>query len=249
VNIHLIMLHARTDLVQHLREPGYLIQVLVFPTMFYLFFGLPEATYSTTSNMTMASYAVYTFMSVAFIQFAGGIAQGRLQAWDEFVRTLPASYSHRMVGWSLSGLLIGVVALGFVTLAAVLTTDVRLGLVQWVFLAVAVLYGSLTMALIASACGYWLSPVVALPVGTLTYFALTYAGGIWTAPDELPAWLQHVSPFLPSRIWAELAWASVRREAWQAQHWLGLAGYAILGGSLAYWGYRRELDRRRRRAA
>lgn len=236
----LALLHCRAQLLQNVRAPGIIVPALIFPAMFFVFFGMSAATDTFSANLVLASYATYAFLGVVFNQFTGGVVEGRTGTWDEYLRTLPVSYSHRMLGWALSGIVIGLLAFALVVVLALILTDVDAGLSDWLFLSLAVLYGSVTMACFASAVGYWFSPKVAAPVASLIYFGLTYAGAIWTAPESLPGWLQEVSPIIPTRMWAELAWSSIQSAPWQTTHWLGLAGYTVLFGSFAVWGYRRD---------
>lgn len=240
----LAWLHCKAQLLQGVREPSFVVPLVVFPSLFFLFFGLPVATDRDEANQVLGSYATYAFLAVVFNQFTAGTAQGRLQSWEDYLRTLPVSYSHRMAGWFASGMIIGVLAFLLVVACAVALTPVAAGPGQWMFLSLAVLYGSVPMVFLAAAFGLWLMPKAAMTIATLVYFMLTYAGGIWTSPDELPAWLQSISPFLPTRLWGELAWSSIEAEAWHLANWLGLAGYAVLFGALAVWGYRREIHSR-----
>lgn len=244
MNLRLILLHCRMQVLQHVRAPSYIVPALLFPAMFFLYFGVSEVQNGLEANIAFASYSIYAFMGVAFYLFAGGVAEGRRGAWDSYLRTLPASYSYTMSGWALSGLVFGLLAVLLVTIVAVLTTEVGAPPLYWLSLAVALVSGSVPMALMAAAIGYWVTPKAALQIATLVYFTLAYAAGIWTSPESLPTWLQAVSPFLPSRLWGEIAWASVQGQAWQTVHWLGLAAYATLFGMLAVYGYRRENCRR-----
>lgn len=236
--------HFVAEMRQNIREPSTVVPVLLYPPLFYLFFGLPTVTGEYSANLALASYAIYAFMGSAFTQFTGGVVRGRSASWNMYLRTLPASYSHRLVGWTLAGLVVGLLSFAAVAITAVLTTDVDAGPFQWLFLSFAVLFGSVPMGFAASAFGYWLMPRAAVPLATLVYFSLTYMGGIWTSPDSLPGWLQEVSPYLPTRMWAELAWASIESRAWPLFDLVGLTLYTLIAGFLAVWGYRRDTRRR-----
>lgn len=240
MNARLALRHCQMELLHQLREPGYLIQALVFPSMFFLFFGVSSAGDNHAANLVLGSYATYAFLGVIFNQFTGSISASRQQHWDEYLRTLPASYSHRLAGWTLAGMVVGIVSLSFVTLTALMTIEVSFGPEHWLFLGFALLFGSIAVMTIAMAFGYWLPPGVAMPIASLVYLSLTYAGGIWTSPNELPGWVQVISPFLPTRQWAELAWASVQSRPWPLSYVLGLLAYLGIGGIMTTWGYRRQ---------
>jgi ABC-2 type transport system permease protein len=240
----LVWLHCKSQLLTGLREPSFVVPIVVFPSLFYLFFGLPAASSADEANRVLGSYATYAVLAVMFNQFTAGIAQGRMQVWEDYLRILPASFGHRMAGWLAAGLVIGMVSFLLVAVCAVTLTPVDAGPAQWGFLGLAVLFGSIPMVLLAASFGLWLMPKAAMTIATLVYFLLTYAGGIWASPDELPDWLQSISPFLPTRLWGELAWSSVEAVAWNRAHWLGTLAYGLLFGALAFWGYRREITSR-----
>jgi ABC-2 type transport system permease protein len=244
MNLRLMLLHSKAQVVQYLRAPGYIVSALLSPPLFFLFFGIPEVRNGIEANLALASYSTYVFTGIAFYQFTGAVAQGRQAAWDAYLRTLPAKYIYRLAGWALSSLVIAILGLVLLTTIALLTIDVGAPPLYWTSLGFALVCGSVPMALIAATIGYWASPTSAFPIAAMIYYSLTYAGGIWTSPESLPSWLQEVSPFLPSRLWGEIAWASVEGNAWQTVHWLGLVGYTLLFGILAVWGYRRENWRR-----
>src|SRR5688572_3434600 len=127
-----------------------MVPALIYPTMFFLYFGVPEVRNDIQANLVFASYAAYAFMGVAFNQFTGGVAEGRRQSWVTYLRTLPAHYGHRMAGWALSGLVFGLLSLLSLTVVAVLTVDVGAPALHWLLLAVALVFGSVTVALIAT---------------------------------------------------------------------------------------------------
>jgi hypothetical protein len=49
-----------------------------------------------------------------------------------------------------------------------------------------------------------------------------------------------ISPYLPTRRYAEVAWALVLGQAWRVEDWLWLLGYTIAFNVLAIWGYRQD---------
>lgn len=239
MNLRLVSLHSKAQVKQHLRAPAYMVSALLSPPLFFLFFGVPEVRNGIEANLTFASYATYVFTGIAFYQFTGGVAEGKQKPWDSYLRVLPANYNYRLAGWVLSGLVFGVLGLALLTTVALLTIDIGAPVLRWIVLGFALLCGSVPMALIAATIGYWASPKSAFPIAAMIYYSLTYAGGIWTSPESLPGWLQEVSPFLPSRLWGELAWASVQGSAWQTVDWGGLVVYTLVFGILAVRGYRR----------
>ena len=99
---------------------------------------------------------------------------------------------------------------------------------------------SMPLALLGIALGYWARPTAAAPVANLLYLVLAYAGGLWTPPRHLPDLVAQISPYLPTRRYADVVWAPVLGQAWRVEDWLWLLGYKAAFGFLAIWGYQRD---------
>ena len=74
----------------------------------------------------------------------------------------------------------------------------------------------------------------------LAWLLLAYLSGLWALPAELPSWTEAVSPYLPTRLWAEVTWAAVLGQPTALGNWLGLLVYAVGFAVLAMWGYWRD---------
>ena len=142
-----------------------------------------------------------------------------------------------------------VVAGAIVVAVAYLTTPISMAANRWVPLTAALLAGGVTMAFGGIAIGYWFNPKSAQPVATMAWLLLAYLGGLWAAPNNLPAWTENISPYLPTRLWGNITWPAVLGETTlttslttgaSLTDWLGLAAYATLFAALAVWGYRRD---------
>jgi len=237
--------HFKDQMLQHLRAPGYLIPTLAMPALFFfLFQGEGESTVGNT--FTMASYAMWAILAVAFFQFGVGIASERSTPWERFLRTLPLPPLLRLAGRLLAAMVFAILSAAIVVAVAYLTTPISVDADRWIPLTTALLVGGVTMAFAGIAIGYWFSAKAAQPVATMAWLLLAYLGGLWAAPNNLPAWTENISPFLPTRLWGEITWPAVLGDTTTTPttasltDWLGLAAYAILFAALAVWGYRRD---------
>lgn len=241
----LTLLHARAQTLELLRLPAYIVPTLAFPTMFYVFFAVPNSD-DGSANATMAFFAGFAILGVALFQFGVGIAVERASPWERYLRTLPARASVRFGGRIISALGFGGVAAALVAVAAMLLTPAELGSTGWLALGVALALGAIPFALMGIAIGYLASPKAALPIANVVYLSLSYAGGLWTTPDELPRAVADLSRALPTRALADVLLAAVADEPWRWRPWAILIGYTVVFAAAGLWGYRRDEGQRYR---
>jgi ABC-2 type transport system permease protein len=240
--VRLVLVHARYGTLELLRYPSFSAPTLALPAIFFLFFALPRA--GGRAEVLLASFAAYAVLSVAFFQFGVGIAVERARPWETYLRTLPVGAGTRMGARALSAIVFAAASVGVVVAVAVPTTSPSLDLAAWGRLAVALVAGSVPFTLLGIALGYWLPARGALPVANILYLTLSYAGGLWTGPTGLPDAVERFAGALPTRQWGDVLWPAVLDEAWPVEHWLALAAYAVLFGTVGVWGYRRDEGQR-----
>ncbi len=240
--MRLALLHARAQLRQLARYPTFLIPTLVLPVSFFVAFGLSQRR--TDPAVLMASFSAYAVLSVAFFQFGVGIASDREDPWEAYLRTLPVGTATRFAARLAAATVFATASTAPVVVVAVATRPLALGAAAWCRFAAALLAGSTPLALLGIALGYWVPARGALPVANLLYLGFAYAGGLWTGPSGLPHAVELVAPYLPTRQWGEVLWATVRGESWGGSHWIALAAFAMAFAALAAWGYRRDEGQR-----
>ena len=95
--MRIALAHGKTQTLQHLRTPGYLLPTLAMPGLFYFLFEGQDTAVGLVTHL-MASYAMWAILGVAFFQFGVGIAEERTTAWERFLRMLPLSAGQRLGG-------------------------------------------------------------------------------------------------------------------------------------------------------
>lgn len=236
--MRLALVHTCAQLREYLRYPSFSIPTLLFPTMFFVFFVLPNVE-GAEANGYLAGYAVFAVLGIAFFQFGVGIAVERTSPWEHYLRTLPVSVAQRFGARLLTGLIVAALAASVVIVVGLTATDASIAASRWPTFLVALLGGAIPLALLGIAIGYWTSPKGALPIANMLYLSLAFLGGLWTTPANLPSMLDQVTEVLPTRQWVEVVIAAVYGLP-QAEHWAWLAGFTIVFGALAAWGYRRD---------
>jgi ABC-2 type transport system permease protein len=242
--VALIRAHTKIQFLDLVRWPGYVVPTVVFPGMFYLLFDLPYARRGADiADATALAFIVFAIVGVTLYQFGVGIAQERGRPWERYLRTLPAGALVRFTARIITALLFGVLTAAVVALVARALTPIDLTLLQWLRVLLYSLAGGVPFVLMGIAIGYWASARAAVPLATAGNLLLAYAGGLWMPPSELPNFVQRISPYLPTRQFADLLW-SVVGNAHALPALAGLAIYSVVFAFFAWTGYRRDERKR-----
>jgi len=210
-----------------------------FPALFFVLFDLGYArSHPHFAGVLTLSYVAFAIIGVTLFQFGVGVASDRVTPWERYVRTLPAPIAVRFGSRIAVAALFGSIAAGMVVVVSSLTTAMHFTLVQWATIAVCAIAGGVVFTLFGIAIGYWATPKAAIPIANLFYLLLSFAGGLWVPPAELPPFAQIVSPFTPTRQFAELLWNAPAGFSMQALIALGCFG--VLFAVIAAIGYRRD---------
>ena len=240
--MRLVLVHARASTLELARYPAYAVPTLLFPAAFFLVFG--AGGNAAAATVELATFAGFAAIGVAFFQFGVGIAADRASPWEAYLRTLPVAPATRLAARVLSAVPFAVAASATVAGAALATTQAGLPAVRWLELAVALALGAVPFALLGIALGYLAPPRGALPIANLLYLGLSYSGGLWLRPNRLPPAVAALSPYLPTRTFADALVGVVAGDAFAPGIWVRLAGFAGLFALLAAWAYRRDEGRR-----
>jgi ABC-2 type transport system permease protein len=240
----LVRAHARVAFLDLIRWPGYVVPTVLFPAMFFVLFDLPFArTRADAANATTLAFIAFAIVGVTLYQFGVGIAQERGRPWERYLRALPVTTAQRFAARIVTAVLFGLLTAAAVALVARAFTPIDLGISQWLRVLLYALLGGIPFVLIGITIGYWTSARAAVPVATALNLLLAYAGGLWIPPAYLPHFVATISPYLPTRQFADLLW-SVTGNGDAPRAVTGLAIYAILFAVAAAIGYRRDEQKR-----
>lgn len=239
-SVALLRAHTRVQFLDLLRWPGYVVPTVLFPAMFYALFALPFArTRAGVADVTTLAFMAFAIVGVTLYQFGVGIAQERGRPWERYNRTLPVSAGVRFGARIVTAVLFGILTAAVVALVACAFTPIDLTAAQWLRVAIYALSGGVPFVLIGITIGYWTSARAAVPIATALNLLLAYGGGLWMPPQELPRVVAAISPYLPTRQFADLLW-SVTTGADPSRALAGLVAYTVLFAAAAAIGYRRD---------
>ncbi|MBV8372932.1 MAG: ABC transporter permease [Candidatus Eremiobacteraeota bacterium] len=239
-SLTLTRVHCWIALVDLMRSPSYVVPTVVFPAMFFALFDLPVArTQASIADYTMLAFIAWAVIGVALYQFGVGIAQERGRPWERYQRTLPVSVSVRFAARIVCALVFGAFAAVCVAAVALAFAPVSLTVAQWMLVCLYTFLGGVPFVLFGIAVGYWSPARAAVPLATAFNLLLAYAGGLWMPPQYLPAFVAKISPFLPTRQFADVLW-SVVGGSFPTGAATGLILYAVAFAGVAALGYRRD---------
>ncbi|WP_129339452.1 ABC transporter permease, partial [Cellulomonas endophytica] len=204
----LTLLHLRFQVLETLRVPVAVLGFLLFPSLSYAFFVLPQAAVRTdpaAATGATVQLAVFAIMSTCLFTFGAGVAEDRQKPFDPYLRTLPAGAGPRLGGRVLNGVLWSYLSVLPLVLLALVATAARLSPGRALLAAGLVPLVAVPFLLLGLAIGYRLTAKAALPVVQATLFPLAFAGGLFLPPQLFPGWLDALSRALPSRALRDLA--------------------------------------------
>ncbi len=193
----------RAQWLNLLRTPAYTLPTLLFPVMFYVFFGL--LMLRGQSLWLLCTFATFGVMGAALFSFGVSIATERAQGWLLLLRASPAPVSAVIAGKAFGAVLFAIIIVVMMSALAAAFGSVRLETGQWLALAGILTLGALPFCLMGLALGLWLSPNAAPAVLNLVYLPLGFLSGLWIPSTMFPGWLQSLAEWLPPYHLAALA--------------------------------------------
>ena len=223
------------------RMPAYSLPTLLFPVMFYAFFGL--VMIRGQAHYLLATFATFGIMGAALFSFGVSIATERAQGWFTLLRATPAPLAGVVAGkWFGAAIFAAVIVVMMEVLAAVFG-GVRMHPGQWFGLVGVLVVGTLPFCLLGLGLGLLMSPNAAPAVINIVYLPLAFLSGLWVPVSQFPAWLQGFAGWLPPYHLAQLALHAAGVKPTEIMiHVLALAGFSAAFLLLVAVGWRRTLQ-------
>lgn len=236
------LLETRSEFLRVLRTPGSAIPLILFPLMFYAFFGvmLAKGEHGMAQSLyALAGLGSFGVITPGLFGFGAGFALDRGLGWLQVKRASPmppAAYLLAKLG--MSSLFALIITLSLFCMAAFLA-HVRLEPAQWSLLAATLVLGNLPFCAMGLAVGAWAKPQSAPAVVNLIYLPMSFMSGLWMPLPFLPLFMQKIALFLPAYHLGRLAYSIVGVQPDAAlPHVLALLGFSIGFLLVAARGYR-----------
>jgi len=191
---------ARAECLRYLRNPGFLLPTLLFPSVFYLMFGvfLGRANGPDAPLYLLASYGTFGVMAPGLFGFGVSLALERDTGLLTLKRALPMPPGAYLLGKMCMALLVVAMVSVIMLCLAVFLGGVHLTPSRIATFFVLEVLGVLPFA----ALGLFIATLVkgqgAPGVVNLVYLPMAFLSGLWFPLSIMPSFLQAIAPLWPA---------------------------------------------------
>lgn len=204
-------MEAKCEFLKLLRMRVYSMSTVLFPLMFYCFFGLamgrepiPGAA-MPMARYLLATYGAFAVVGATLYAFGVGIAVERGLGWLEVKRASPMPAPAYFVAKGVVSMTFGAIVVALLFTLGAAFGDVRMPAEQWLALGGTLIAGALPFCALGLAIGNFSGPNSAPATVNMIYMSSAFLAGLWIPIQFLPAALQHIAPFLPTYHFAQIA--------------------------------------------
>ena len=235
------VMETRAQCLTVARTPAFTVPTLVFPLMFYVFFGVVMAFAPMMPTYLLATYGVFGIIPPSLFGFGVGLATERESGALLLKQTTPMPVGAYLFARVAMALLFGAaVVLGLFVLGAT-AAGVALHRWQWFALAGVVLAGVVPFCALGLAIGAWVRAQAAVAIVNLVYLPMAFLSGLWVPVWVFPSFLQELAVVFPAYHLAQLALKVIAMDEGQpaAVHLTVLAACTVVFVVVASFGFRR----------
>lgn len=245
----LTVTHVKYNLLETVRVPIAVIGTVVFPSLAFCLFVLPQSLVTQNpqyATEAVASMIVFAFMSAGLFSIGLDLAEQRSKPWAPYLRTLPGSPIARIGGIIVTTLIASIVAaIPLVTIAALFTSaNPTPG--QVAAAGGLVILTAVPSMLIGFLIGTTAGPKAAIAITQVAMFLLAFGGGLFLPPLLFPDWLDIASKVLPIRQAREIVVAAAVGAEIPLWAVAAIIGWTVVLGILVVVLFRRDEGRRYR---
>jgi len=243
------LLEAKMEFLKSARMKGYALSTILFPSVFYIFFGIAMGQQQPKGFMPMARYVLATYgafgvIGATLFAFGVGLAIERGLGWMQVKRASPMPPAAYFLGKGAAALgFAGIVVVLLFSLGA-LAGNVRMPLSQWLAMGATLIAGAIPFCALGLAIGNLAGPNSAPAAVNMIYLPMSFCGGLWIPFDFLPHALQRIAPFLPSFHFSQIALSvlGAPTQGSVAGHDAALAGFTLIFAAVAWLAHLRDRE-------
>lgn len=238
------LLEARAEFLRAWRTPGSVVPLLVFPIMFYTFFGVMLATGEhrmEQSVYSLAGLGSFGVITPGLFGFGAGFAIDRGLGWLQVKHASPMPPLAYLVAKLGMSTLFATLITAVLSAMAVELAHVHLEADQWLTLVPTLVVGNLPFCALGLAVGSWVKPQSAPAIVNMIYLPMSFLSGLWMPLKFLPLFMQKLAVLFPAYHLGRLAYTAVDIDPDPGlPHVLALVGFTAGFLLLAARGYRRN---------
>jgi ABC-2 type transport system permease protein len=240
------LLEAKMEFLKSLRMKAYSLSTVLFPTVFYVFFGLSMAQAQSKDAVPMARYLLATYgafgvMGASLFAFGVGVAVERGLGWLQVKRASPMPPAAYLLAKGVVGLSFGAIVVALLFGLGAAFGGVRMPIWQWFAMGGALIAGAIPFCALGLAIGNFAAPSSAAAVVNMIYLPMAFCGGLWIPFQFLPRGIQAIAPFLPSFHFSQIALRILGAPVQGAAggHVEALLGFTLVFAGVAWLGHTR----------
>jgi ABC-2 type transport system permease protein len=227
---------ARSECIRYMRNPGFMLPILLFPTMFYLLFGIVmgKSEGADAARYLLASYGVFGVMSPGLFGFGISLALERDGGLLTYKRALPMPPGAYLLGKMLMAMVAAAIVILLLLAMGVAMAHVAISAQQAGLLLLTGVLGVLPFCALGMLVGTLIKGQGAPGMLNLVYLPMSFLSGLWIPMQMLPKVLQQIAPIWPSYHLHQIALAAIgmNHDA-IGGHVLVLGGFAVVFFAIA----------------
>jgi ABC-2 type transport system permease protein len=221
---------ARSECLRYLRNPGFIVPMTLFSTVFYLMFGvLINHGNADAARYLLASYSAFGIIGPGLFGFGVSLALERDGGLLTLKRALPMPPCAYLLGKMVMAMVAATIVTVLLLLIGVLLAQVALSRGQIIALLAVGSLGVLPFCALGMFVGTLIKGQGAPGLLNLVYLPMAFLSGLWLPLSMLPATLKKIAPIWPSYHLNQLTLAAVgMNSAALWPHVLTLIGFALV---------------------
>ncbi|TCV94880.1 ABC-2 type transport system permease protein [Luteibacter rhizovicinus] len=202
---------AKAECLRYLRNPGFLLPTLLFPSVFYLMFGifLARSNGPEVPRILLAAYGVFGVMAPGLFGFGVSLALERDSGLLTLKRAMPMPPGAYLIGKMTMAMGVATVISVFLLCMALFLAHVQLSGSQIATLFVVQLLGVLPFCAMGLLIGSLIKGQGAPGLINMIYLPMAFLSGLWFPLSMLPAFIQRLAPVWPSYHLNQLALSAI----------------------------------------
>ena len=227
--INAYLQETRSEVVRYLRNPGFIVPMLAFSSVFYVMFGIVlNHGNAEAQRYLLASYAVFGVMGPGLFGFGVSLGAERENGLLTLKRALPMPPLAYLLGKMAMAMLMAGIVMALLLSLGLFAAHVPLAAAQVLAMLATGVLGVLPFCALGMLVGTLVKGQGAPGVINIIYLPMSFLSGLWMPLSTLPSVLQQIAPIWPSTHLRELALKTVgmgQSPAWP--HLLVLAAYGV----------------------
>jgi ABC-2 type transport system permease protein len=189
----------RSECLRYLRNPGFMLPLMLFPSVFYLMFGvLMNHGNIDAARYLLGSYGTFGVMAPGLFGFGVSLAIEREGGLLTLKRALPMPAGAYLLGKMVMAMITAALVMALLLAQAVWLAHVSLDTSHVLAMLVTAMLGVLPFCALGMFVGTLIKGQGAPGMLNLVYLPMAFLSGLWFPLKMMPSWLTQLAPIWPS---------------------------------------------------